>query len=105
MTKLLLVFFLGVVCTGSAAAQGKAEDSGYAGAKQRVEVLRTKPGVNVSVQSGWTVIEDRANLSLWSFTPPGHRAYPAAIQRQVVQEGDNLFIKMNVLCDAPQPDC
>lgn len=61
--------------------------------------------MNISVQSGWTVIEDRATLSVWSFTPSVHRAHPAAIQRKVVQEGDKLFVKMNVLCEAPKPDC
>ena len=104
MAKLTLALLFAVFSVGIAAAQS-AEGSGYSTARQALEALRARPGVNISVQSGWTVIEDRANLTVWSFTPSGHRAYPAAIERKVVQEGSNIFVKMNVLCEAPKPDC
>ncbi len=89
-----------------ARAQGAVnEKPEYATAAQALGGLRAKPGIKVSMQSGWTVIEDRSTLSVWSFPPASHRAYPTAIQRKVVQEGSNIFIKMNVLCEAPKPDC
>ena len=61
--------------------------------------------VNRSVQSGWTVIEDRSTLSIWSFAPPGHAAYPSAVHRKVVQDGKSAFLEMHVLCEAPKPAC
>ena len=82
-----------------------AQDIGYPNAAAALAAMRAKPGVKISEQSGWTVIEDRATLTLWSFTPPGHAAHPAAVRRKVVQEGSNLFIKTDVLCEAPKPSC
>src|SRR6204780_2364279 len=89
-----------------AAAQGAGgtERPEYATAAQALQGLRGKPGVKISVQSGWTVVEDRSTLSVWSFPPVGHRAYPTAIQRKVVQEATNIFVKRNALCEAPNPD-
>ncbi|MFZ0762403.1 hypothetical protein [Bradyrhizobium sp.] len=107
MMKTLFAFVLIVASIDLAVAQGAAgtKRPEYATAAQALQGLRAKPGVKISVQSGWTVIEDRSTLSIWSFPPAGHRAYPTAIQRKVVQEGSNVFVKMNVLCEAPKPDC
>jgi len=80
-------------------------DREYTTAASALEAMRAKSGVKISVQSGWTVIEDRSTMSLWSFTPSGHPAHPAAIHRRVVQEGNNVVMKMDVLCEAPKPAC
>ncbi len=89
MMKTLFAFVLIVASIDLAVAQGAAgtKRPEYATAAQALQGLRAKPGVKISVQSGWTVIEDRSTLSIWSFPPAGHRAYPTAIQRKVVQEG------------------
>jgi hypothetical protein len=107
MMKALFALVLIAACVDLAAAQGTtgAERSEYATAAQALQGLRAKPGVKISMQSGWTVIEDRSTLSVWSFPPVGQRAYPTAIQRKIVQEGSNIFVKMKVLCEAPKPDC
>ena len=107
MTKTLFALLLTtVVSVDLAAAQGTADEKPeYATPAKALDGLRAKPGVKISLQSGWTVIEDRSTLSVWSFPPASHRAYPTAIQRKVVQEGDNIFVRMNVLCEAPKPDC
>lgn len=44
-------------------------------------------------------------MSLWSFVPEGHPAYPAAVDRKVVQQGNDLFIQMSVLCEASKAAC
>jgi hypothetical protein len=44
-------------------------------------------------------------LSLWSFVPEGHPAYPAAVDRKVVQQENDLFIQMSVLCEASKAAC
>lgn len=105
--RVLTALFLTVVTADVLFAQnaGSKAAPAYATAKAAFEAVRAKSGVKVSTLSGWTVIEDGSTLSVWSFTPPNHPAAPAAIHRQVVQEGGNLFVKMNVLCEAPRPAC
>jgi hypothetical protein len=101
---LLTVILADIACaqnpTGKAAPAPE-----YRTAAAALEALRAKGGVKISTESGWTVIEDQSTLSVWSFTPPGHPAFPAAVHRQVIQEGNNLFVKMNVLCEAPKSAC
>jgi hypothetical protein len=88
------------------AQPGKSPQGGeYATAAAALKALRAKSGVKISTQAGWTVVEDRSTLSVWSFAPPGHPAFPAAVRRKVVQEGSNILVQMNVLCEAPKPAC
>jgi hypothetical protein len=96
---------LTLACAGVATAQVATDDPSYPTAVVALNSLRAKAGVKMSVESGWTVIEDAGTLSVWSFPPSRHPAYPAAIQRRVVQEGSNVFIRMNVLCEAPKAAC
>jgi hypothetical protein len=97
------------VVTNSAVAQdtkGKTTSgSEYPTVASALDGLRAKNGVQISVQSGWTVINDPSTLSLWSFTPPGHPAHPAAIHRKVIQENGNIYVQMNVMCEAAKPAC
>jgi len=98
----VLLVFAGAAPWPVSAAQDTAS---YPTAAAALELLRAKPGVKTSVQSGWTVIEDAATLSLWSFPPKGHPAYPAAIRRRAAQEGNEVVIRMNVLCEASKAAC
>lgn len=84
-----------------------AQDSGigYASVSAALEALRARKDVSIRVDQGWTVIEDRANASVWSFTPQGHPAYPAAIRRTLVERGGNVAIDMKVLCQAAKDPC
>jgi hypothetical protein len=107
--RVLAALMLAAVFANSAIAQDtpgvSTSDREYATVALALEALRAKSGVKISDLAGWTVIEDRSTLSLWSFTPSGHPAHPAAIHRKVVQEGNNIFVKMHVLCEAPKPAC
>ena len=105
--RLPVALVLVVALADVAAAQSAVGETTpeYPTATAALEALRGKSGVKISVQSGWTVIEDKSTLSLWSFTPPGHAAYLSAIHRKVVQEGNNIFLKMDVLCAATKPVC
>jgi hypothetical protein len=107
--RVLATLMLAAIFADIALAQnspGKtASDREYTTAASALEAMRAKSGVKISVQSGWTVIEDRSTMSLWSFTPSGHPAHPAAIHRKVIQEGNNIFVKMDVLCEPPKPAC
>ncbi len=104
----LLALILTLVFVAGAVAQnprGAASVREYPTAAAALEALRAKSGVKISTHAGWTVIEDKSTLSLWSFTPPRHPAGPAAIHRKVMQEAGSISIKTDVLCEAPKPAC
>ena len=109
MRKLSLAF--GAAVLGATATSGQPVDNSktshfeYRSVAAALEALRTKSGVRVAMQGGWTIIDEKATMSVWSFTPPEHPAHPAAVRRTVVQEGNDVFIHMNVLCEAEKRAC
>ena len=50
---------------------------GYPSVSAALDDLRARGEVDVSVQNGWTIINDRASGAVWSFTPQSHPAHPA----------------------------
>jgi hypothetical protein len=104
-SALLLTVILADVACAQEPAGTAAPAPEYRTAAAAFEALHAKGRVKISTESGWTVIEDQSTLSVWSFTPPEHPAFPAAIHRQVVQDGNDLFVKMDVLCEAPKSAC
>jgi hypothetical protein len=109
MHILLLVFgaFLasGVIASAQQAKNSRPSKMEYPNVATALDALRTKSGVTVKVEAGWTVIEDRATMSIWSFTPSGHPAHPATVRRAVIQQGDKIFVEMSVLCEAAKSAC
>ena len=78
---------------------------GYPTVAAALAGLRAKPGTMVSEQSGWTVIADKAANTVWSFPPPADPAYPSAVRRETVDQGGNIFLKTNILCQAQKAAC
>jgi hypothetical protein len=78
---------------------------GYPTVAAALAALRKRDVVKFSVQQGWTIAEEQAAMSLWSFAPPGNPAYPSAVKRQVVREGDASVLRMSVLCEAEKAPC
>ena len=70
-----------------------------------LEALRTKPGVDVSMRDGWTIVSDPNERTVWSFTPASHPAYPAVVKRMVVTTPDAIGIRTSVLCGASPDAC
>jgi hypothetical protein len=66
--------------------------------------LSIKKGLG-SVQGGWTVADDHANNTLWSFAPEGYPAYPAAVKREIKEAKDAIYIHMHILCEASKAAC
>lgn len=93
------------IASAQQTAKPNSAGIGYPTVAAALNAMRAKSGANVSIQAGWTVIEDRAALTAWSFTPAGHPAHPAVVRRTITREGDNIFVKMTVLCEAPKPAC
>lgn len=74
-------------------------------AEARAGVL-TREGIETKIENGWTIIADKASLSVWSFAPVGAPSYPAVIKRWVEPVGDNAsraFMAMR--CDAEKRVC
>jgi hypothetical protein len=78
---------------------------GYPSVAAALQALQHKSGVNIVNQGGWTVIDDPSEQTIWSFTPPGHPAYPAAVRRQIVKGDTGISLKMNILCQAAKQPC
>lgn len=49
--------------------------------------------------------DENGNHVLWSFTPEGHAAHPAAVKRTVLEKDGAVFIDMKVLCFGTQAAC
>jgi hypothetical protein len=95
----VLMFSIGV---GALAAQ--TSDIGYPSVAAALSAMKSKPGASVA-DAGWTVVEDRQNSTLWSFTPQGHAAHPSAVRRKITQNGDDVFVEMAIRCEAAKPAC
>jgi hypothetical protein len=78
---------------------------GYPSVAAALGALRAKSNVRISVQGGWTIVDDHDDLSLWSFTPANHPAYPAAVKRKIIQKDGAIYIEMSALCEASKVEC
>jgi hypothetical protein len=67
--------------------------------------LHSRSAVEFTQENGWTIAADAASQTLWSFAPAGNPAYPSVVRRQVVQVGEQISVKTNVLCEAAKRDC
>jgi hypothetical protein len=78
---------------------------GYPSAEAALEALKARADVTISSEGGWTIADDKAGRTLWSFTPAGHPAHPAAVRRTVVLENGRASIRMSALCPAQKQVC
>jgi len=86
-------------------AQAQLPSIGYPSVAAALEALRAKSNVKISNEGGWTIVDDRENQTIWSFTSSNHPAHPAAIKRIIVQKGDGIHLEMSALCQAEKPAC
>ncbi len=78
---------------------------GYPSVEAALAALHAKTGVVFKTQDGWTLATDDAGLTLWSFPPPGHPAYPSAVRRHVVERDGAVQMEMAVQCEASKQAC
>ena len=78
---------------------------GYPTPAAALAALRSRTDVQFSDFHGWTIVSDRASLTVWSFTPADHPAAPAVVRRQVVQIGQKTGVRTSVLCGASKATC
>ncbi len=96
--------FLTLTATVVAAA-AQPDGIGYPSPAMALEALKARGDVTLSAENGWTIADDKANHTLWSFTLPEHPAHPSAVRRTVVVENGQVSIRMNTLCQAAKPAC
>lgn len=77
----------------------------YESVTEALRALRTKPNVQISVQNGWTIVEESADHAIWSFAPDAHPAFPAVVKRKVVEKDGMVSIKTDVACEATKSNC
>jgi hypothetical protein len=82
-----------------------AQSIEYPSVAAALTALKAKPGVKISNNDGWLVIEDSADHTIWSFTPSNHYANPAVGRRSVVQQGSSIFVETRILCQAQKAAC
>jgi hypothetical protein len=78
---------------------------GYPTVEAALAALHSKTGVTFTNQEGWTIVEDSATETFWSFPPPGNPAYPAAVKRQFIKKGGAVDLEMSVHCEATKQAC
>lgn len=67
--------------------------------------LRSRPDVAVSVQQGWTVVEEPSAATLWSFAPEGDPSYPSVVKRALANENGEVRLHMSIKCEASKAAC
>lgn len=81
---------------------------GYKTVSEALESLKAKPGVTVNFTKpgNWTIINEPGRSLQWSFTPPGHYAYPAVVRREIkIRANGDVYIETRALCQADQAAC
>jgi hypothetical protein len=90
-------------------AQQAAEISpiGYATIEEAFAALKADPEAGMKQHEGWTIFNQKGDgkYILWSFTPEGHPAHPSVVRREVVKKEDEIYIRMDALCDSSQLYC
>jgi hypothetical protein len=86
-----------------------AEDSdiGYPSPAAALAALKKNPDAQFSVMDGWTIVstKENGNLVMWSFTPDGHPAHPAAVKRTMTRKDGAWYLDMKVLCGGTKAHC
>ncbi len=84
----------------------QASGFGYPTVNAALSALRTKAGVNITDEENWTIVDDKLDYTLWSFTPSTHAAYPAAIKQVLTKDANgNIRVVMTARCEAAKIPC
>lgn len=55
--------------------------------------------------AGWLIVQVPSENTIWSFTPPAHPAYPAAVKRTFFESKGSVQLQTNALCQASKKSC
>ena len=62
-------------------------------------------GTVVTHTDEWTIVVEPLASAQWSFTPPGHEAYPAVVRRVIRRGAGGASVETASLCEAPADAC
>lgn len=100
-----LVLLISITFANTAAADAEENGIGFASVAQALEHLKSRPGVEISTQGKWTIVDDTKEQTLWSFTPADHPAHPAVVRRAARERDGYVVIEMSALCQAAKAAC
>ena len=104
--KTIVVALLLVLPSAAGAQQSEpARGIGYPSVAAALDALKARSDVRIENQGGWIIVTDRKDSTLWSFTPPGHAAHPAAVKRAILQQDGAIYVQMRILCQADKAPC
>jgi uncharacterized protein (DUF302 family) len=89
-------------------AQTGAAPIGYRSVAEALAALEARDGNGTIVtrSEGWAVVNEPLAAAQWSFTPPGHTAYPAVVRRTVRRSADGaVSVETASLCEASPDAC
>ena len=101
--------FVSLAAVALLGAEVRADEStiGYPTVDAALDALQKDPHAQFSTRDGWTIVatEENGNHVLWSLTPKGHAAYPAAVKRTVLDKNGAISLDMNAFCFGTQQGC
>ena len=100
-----LLFTLTATIISFVAVAQERHGVGYPTVAAALEALKARSDVNISVQGGWTIVDDKPANTIWSFTPSNHAAHPAVVKRAIVSRDGVVGIEMTALCQASKAAC
>jgi hypothetical protein len=115
-TRLLAKLVIGAAAASAAAQPAPVAEAlpaaapaiEYGSVAKALEALEAADGKTAIVthSEGWVIVNEPAAAAQWSFTPPGHAAYPAVVRR-VIRRGPNRSVSVDTasLCEAGAAAC
>jgi hypothetical protein len=103
----LLCFLLAAATSCTVLAQGRGPGAiEYKTVAAALADLKARNSGSISIQGGYTVIDDKAGNAVWSFVPVGHPAYPAVVRRGIIVKPNGMTgIAMATLCQSGKTVC
>ncbi len=100
-----LVLALPAYAQSTAPEAARIEYPSVAAALKDLEA-RDENGTVVTHSDGWTIINEPLASSQWSFTPPGHYAYPAVVRRVIKRSPTGaVSVETASLCESSESAC
>jgi hypothetical protein len=93
-----------ILFQASMPAAAQAPAIGFDSVAAARSVLQAKPGVKVSDNDGWLIVND-TDGSIWSFTPAKHYANPSVGRRTLLERDGEFIVQTQILCQAQKQQC
>jgi hypothetical protein len=108
--KRIVILLMWILASAATHAEDKSGQSGvgFLNVNEALTFLKNTPDVTFTSTKpdGWLIANQKSPFTIWSFTPPGHYAYPAVVKRELKQnDSGGVFIETSALCEADIRSC